>query len=79
VKIFRIEDPAGFVKAVISTLPKEFTVEQLTSLDDGALVHYIELEARRIEELENASALPAPPPREKEKIGAPGDGRTRTA
>jgi hypothetical protein len=80
VKIFRLEDPAGFVKAMISTLPKEFTVEQLTSLDDGALVQYIELESRRIEELENAPAvaLPSPSLPEKEKVGA-SDGRTRTA
>src|SRR5262245_28046343 len=31
VKAFRLEDPGGFVRAVLGTLPKEFTVETVTS------------------------------------------------
>jgi|EndMetStandDraft_8_1072994.scaffolds.fasta_scaffold42159_3 hypothetical protein len=31
VKAFRLEDPGGFVRAVLGTLPKEFTIETITS------------------------------------------------
>jgi hypothetical protein len=43
IKIMRVEDPGAYVRVVVSTLPKEFTVESvLGDVDDDQLDDLIE-------------------------------------
>ena len=59
VRIFRMEDPGGFVRAVIGTLPKELTVETVTSdLTDDDLDTLIANIKQRL--VEQRQALPEP-------------------
>jgi hypothetical protein len=54
-----MEDPGGFVRAVIGTLPKEFTVETVTSdLTDDDLDTLIANIKQRL--VEQRQALPEP-------------------
>jgi hypothetical protein len=59
VKIFRMEDPGGFVRAVLGTLPKELTIDHVTSdLSDDDLDTLIANIKQRL--LEQRQALPEP-------------------